>query len=454
MDTKQYINMLITKSRIAQKEYDRFNQQQVDRIVREIAKVVFDNAIELARMAVDETRMGVYEDKIKKNQGKARILWHSLKGKKSVGIIDYDEKTGVALVAKSMGVIGIVTPCTNPIVTPMCNLMFVLKGRNSAIIAPHPRAKKCAKCLVDLFNASISKFNAPENLIQIIEEPSVELTNELMRDVDVIIATGGMGMVKAAYSSGKPAYGVGVGNVQCIIDRGVDIKDAVTKIIAGRIFDNGIICSAEQTVIAPEEDYENIIKEFVTNGAYFISGREEKDKLRKALFIDGVPNKDLIGQSIAEVSKAADISMPDETNVILVEADGIGSSDILCREKMFPVLATFKYRDFKDAVKIAQANLDYEGRGHSVSIHSNNRENIEYAAKNITGSRFLINQICATMNGGSFFNGLAATTTLGCGSWGNNSISENLDYKHLINICRIAYYNKDVKAPTDDELWS
>ncbi|MBM3712330.1 MAG: aldehyde dehydrogenase family protein, partial [Actinobacteria bacterium] len=173
MDTKQYINMLITKSRIAQKEYDRFNQQQVDRIVREIAKVVFDNAIELARMAVDETRMGVYEDKIKKNQGKARILWHSLKGKKSVGIIDYDEKTGVALVAKSMGVIGIVTPCTNPIVTPMCNLMFALKGRNSAIIAPHPRAKKCAKYLVDLFNASISKFNAPENLIQIIEEPSV-----------------------------------------------------------------------------------------------------------------------------------------------------------------------------------------------------------------------------------------------------------------------------------------
>jgi succinate-semialdehyde dehydrogenase len=453
MDNKEIVTSLIEKAKAAQREYEKFNQQQVDQVVREVGKVISDNAVELARMAVDETRMGVFEDKIKKNQGKARIIWNSIKNKKSVGIINVDGETGIVEVAKPMGVIGAVTPCTNPIVTPMCNVMFALKGRNAIIIAPHPRAKKCAKYVVDLFNNAIKKYNTPENLIQVIEEPSVELTNELMRAVDVIVATGGMGMVKAAYSSGKPAFGVGAGNVQCIIDREVDIKEAVPKIIAGRIFDNGIICSGEQTVIVPEEEYDRIIEEFKANGAYYIEDAEEKSRLRNALFPNGVINKGLVGQPIQKVADEAGIKIPEGTKLILVKADGIGKEDLLCKEKMCSVIAAFKYKDFSDAVKIAQANLDVEGRGHSVSIHSNNKENIEYAADNLTVSRVLINQICATMNGGSFFNGLAATTTLGCGSWGNNSISENLDYKHLINVSRIAYFNKDAKTPSDEEIW-
>lgn len=453
MDNKGFISELVAKARVAQKEFEKFNQQQVDEVVKAIAKVVYDNAVDLARLAVDETRMGVFEDKIKKNQGKAKIIWNSLKTKKSVGIINYNEKTGVVEVAKPMGVVGVVTPCTNPIVTPMCNVMFALKGRNSIIIAPHHRAKKCARRVVDLFNQAISQYNVPENLIQLIDEPSVEITGELMKAVDVTVATGGMGMVKAAYSSGKPAYGVGAGNVQCIIDRNVNIKEAIPKIVAGRIFDNGIICSGEQTIIMHEDDYDIIISELKANGAYYIEDAAEKDKLRKVMFIDGVMNRDVVGQPITKVAELAGIKIPDGTKLIAVKADGIGREDVFCREKMCSVIAIFTYKTFEQAVEIANANLEVEGKGHSISIHSDNKDNIEYAANTVPVSRVLINQICSTMNGGSFFNGFAPTTTLGCGSWGNNSISENLDYKHLINITRIGYFMKDAKVPTDEEMW-
>lgn len=453
MDNREYIKSLIEKSRIAQKEFEKFDQQQVDAVVKAIAKVVYDNAVDLARMAADETRMGVFEDKIKKNQGKSKIIWNSLKTKKSVGIISCNEETGVVEVAKPMGVIGVVTPCTNPIVTPMCNAMFALKGRNSIIIAPHPRAKKCARRVVDLFNEAIKQYNAPENLIQVIDEASVELTDALMKAVDVIVATGGMGMVKAAYSSGKPAFGVGAGNVQCIVDRNVNIKDAISKIVAGRTFDNGIICSGEQTIIAHEDDYGAMITELKANGAYYIEDAAERDRLRKALFVDGVMNKDLVGQPIGKVAEFAGLKLPEGTRLIAVKADGTGSADTLCKEKMCAVITTFQYKTFAQAVDIAIANLEAEGKGHSISIHSDNTKNIEYAANVIPVSRVLINQICSTMNGGSFFNGFAPTTTLGCGSWGNNSISENLDYKHLINITRIGYFMKDAKVPSDEEMW-
>jgi len=453
MDNKEYIQLLMKNATAAQIEYEKFNQQQVDAIVKAIARVVYDNAVELARMAFDETQMGVFEDKIKKNQGKAKILWNSLKDKKSVGIISDNPQTGIVEVAKPMGVIGLVTPCTNPIVTPMCNAMFALKGRNAVIIAPHPKAKKCARVLVDMFNEAIKKLGAPDNLIQVIDEPSSELSGELMKAVDVIVATGGMPMVKSAYSSGKPAYGVGVGNVQTIIDRDVDIVDAVAKVVTSRTFDNGIICSGDQSVIVHEDDYEQVIKELKANGAYCIEDGEEKDKIRKALFGDGHMNKHLVGQSAAKVATLAGINLPEGTRLIAVRADGIGKADILSKEKMCPVLTIYQYKTFTGAIDIAMANLEVEGKGHTISIHSNNKENIESAALVVHVCRVLINQIGATMNGGSFFNGYAATTTLGCGSWGNNSISENLDYKHLINITRIGYYLKDASVPTDKEIW-
>lgn len=447
------VEQLVYKSKIAQSHFENFSQKQVDKIVKSIARSVFDNAKKLAQMAVEETRMGNVEDKVLKKLGKSRIIWSSLKNKKSVGILEYEKDTGIALVAKPMGVIGAVTPCTNPIVTPMCNIMFGLKGGNSIIIAPHPRAKKCGKFTVDLFNEAIARYNPPKDLIQIIEEPSKELTQELMEKVDVVVATGGMGMVKAAYSSGKPAFGVGVGNVQVIIDRDADISEAVPKIVTGRAFDNGIICSAEQTIMVPEEKFDEVISEFESHHCCYISDPDAKNRLRNTLFIQGIPNKDVIGQDIKKVAELANIDIPEDTKVLFLEADGIGEKDVFCKEKMCSVLTLIKYKDFKDAVDIAQANLDFEGKGHSVTIHSNTKENIEYAGVNLKVSRILINQICATSNGGSFFNGLAATTTLGCGSWGNNSISENLDYKHLINISRIAYPIVGATMPKDEDLW-
>lgn len=454
MESNICIKELMVKGRNAQKEFEGFSQKQVDEIVRAIGKVIYDNAEELAKMAIDETGMGVYEDKVSKNKGKSKLIWNNLKDKKSVGIIDEDKEKALIMVAKPKGVIAAVTPCTNPIVTPMCNAMFALKGRNAIIVAPHPRGKKCAKYVVDLFNKEIKKFNAPENLIQVIEEPSIDLTSELMKTADVVVATGGMGMVRSAYSSGKPAYGVGAGNVQCIIDKNVDIKKVVPKIIAGRTFDNGIICSGEQSIIAPKENYNEIMKEFQNNGAYYVEDNETVEKFANVIFKDGSINRKIVGQSVKTISEMVGVSVPENAKVIILKARGTGDKDLLCKEKMCPVMISFEYDNFEDALDIAQTNLNLEGKGHSCSIHSNNMDNIKLAGDRLTVSRLVVNQPCSTGAGGSIYNGFAPTTTLGCGSWGNNSISENLDYKHLINISRIGLLNESVKAPSDEEIWN
>lgn len=447
------INDMMKNAREAQSAFESFSQQRVDVIVREIAKVVYDHAELLARMAVDETRMGVYEHKVAKNKGKAKVIWNDLKNKKSVGVISHDQTTNIVEIAKPIGVVGAVTPTTNPIVTPMCNAMFALKGRNAIIIAPHPRAKKCSAYTVALINERIKKLGAPDNLIQIISDPSVESTNELMKAVDVVVATGGMGMVKAAYSSGKPAFGVGAGNVQVIVDRDVDFFEAASKIIDGRTFDNGIICSGEQTIIAHEDDYDQVISAFETKGAYFVRDRDMHEKIKNTIFEGNHLNKDVVGQSVERIAELAGIIVPEGTRVLLLEADGIGSEDILCREKMCPVMSTFKYKTFDEALLIARTNLELEGNGHSAAIHSNNLSNIKKAGTELCVSRLIVNAPSATTAGGSFFNGFSPTTTLGCGSWGNNSISENFTYKHLINISRIGLVRDDVEAMTDEQIW-
>ncbi len=307
---------------------------------------------------------------------------------------------------------------------------------------------------------ALKGLKLPENTIQIVEDASIEASSELMKACDVVIATGGMGMVKSAYSSGKPALGVGAGNVQCIVDRDVDIAEVVPKIIAGRKFDNGIICSGEQTIFAPAENYDAIIAEAKKNGAFYVEDKETVAKFRDAIFpLDeksgkNVMNKDLVGQSVQDVAKAAGVEIPEGTTVILLKADTYGKADMLSKEKMCPVIATYAYDKFEDAIAMATANLEFEGKGHSVSIHSNNDEHIKYAGCMLPVSRVLINQICSTMNGGAFANSLTPTTTLGCGSWGNNSISENLSYKHLMNVTRIAKVKKGfVAPPTQEEIW-
>ena len=454
MDAELQVKELVARARVAQKEFEKYNQEQVDAACRAIAKAIFDNAEPLARMAVDETRMGVYEDKVKKNMGKSRVIWNELKGKKSVGIIDRLPEQGLVLVAKPMGVVGAVTPTTNPIVTPMCNAMFALKGRNAIIICPHPRSKKCSTEAVNLMKAELAKLNVPADIIQIIEDPTVELSGQVMKQCDVCISTGGMGMVRAAYASGKPAFGVGAGNVQCLIDEDVDLEKAIPMIIEGRRFDNGIICSGEQTAIMPKAIYAKAIEIFKKNGCLYIDKPEDVQKLRETVFPGGVMDKNVVGQTAKKVAEMCGFEYADDLKVILVKADAYGKDDLLSKEKMCPVIATYDFlENWEDCIKCANANLEVEGKGHSVCIHSNTPEHVEAAAQVLPVSRFLVNQICSTNNGGSFFNSLSATTTLGCGSWGNNSISENLSWKHLFNVSRIAYVRPGSTMPTDEEIW-
>jgi len=454
MDNNAYISEMIVKAKKAQADISDFSQEQVDDLVRVIGKAIFDNAEILAKEAVTETKMGNYEDKVTKNKGKSTLIWNSLKGKKSVDILGPEEgKEGILLIAKPKGVICSITPTTNPIVTPMCNAMFALKGRNTIIIAPHPRSKNVATHAVNLMNEALEKLGAPKNLIQVVKESNKNLVAELMSAVDVVVATGGMGRVLAAYSSGKPAYGVGVGNVQAIIDREYDFGQAAKHIITGRKFDNGIICSGEQSIIFPVEKYDEIIRTFAINGAYYIGDEETVEKFRRTMFINGRINSEIVGQSVQFIANLAGVTIPPNTKVVILKPRGAGALDILCKEKMCPIMVAFAYDKFEEAVEIAKKNLAVDGAGHTSSIHSNNKAHIEYAGTELSVSRLIVNQVSATGAGGSINNGFNPSTTLGCGSWGNNSISENFTYYHLINISRIGYFNKDAKAQTAEEIW-
>jgi len=450
-DTSYSIPDMINKAKVAQQKYEQMSQEEVDAIVRAMGKVIYDNAEELARDAVDETGMGCYEDKVLKNKAKARNIWHNLKDKKSRGIISERDENGIIQIAKPVGVVGAVTPTTNPIVTPMCNAMFALKGGNSIIIAPHPRSKKCSTKAINLMNAEIKKLGGPDNLIQVISEPSIDLTTELMSAVDVLVATGGPAMVRAAYSSGKPSFGVGPGNVQVIIDRDINYQEAARKVINGRKFDYGIICSGEQSVIAQKDDYQKVVNAFISEGAFYVDNQEDTDNLRSVLFTDGHIAPEVVGQSPQKIGEMAGITIPDHCKVILIKSNG-KDDDVLRKEKMCPVLVSFEYDSIEDAIEIARINLEIEGKGHTCAIHSNDQEHVKLAGKQLPVSRLVVNEPSSLTAGGSLKNGFAPTTTLGCGSWGNNSISENFDYKHLINIHRIGYADKS-NVPTDEEIW-
>ena len=452
-DSRAYIDGYIQRARKAQAEFEKMSQEDVDKAVQTIGRVVYENAQYLAEIAVEETGMGNVEDKYAKNLQKAGIVWNNLRGKKSRGILETDETTGITTVAKPVGVVAAITPCTNPIVTPMSNSMFALKCGNAIIITPHHKSIKCSTKTVEMMNAALAEIGMPENLIQIIGEHSRENTRNLISMADVVVATGGAGMVNAAYSSGRPALGVGAGNVQCIIDEGYDFKEAVPKIIKGRSYDYGIICSAEQSVICPRGDFDQVMDEFRKGGAYVVSDKEELEKVRGALFEDGKPNRHSVGQSCQKVAELAGIDIPEDTRVIVVVAEGTGLTDELGGEKMAPVLAAYPYDDLDQAIQIAAENLEKDGKGHSVSFHTNSEENTAKVAESLCVSRFVINQCSANSAGGSYFNGLNPTNTLGCGSWGHNSISENLNYTHLMNVSRIARFMPDNPVPTDEELW-
>ena len=453
--TKSDVQHLVARARVAQAAFESFSQEQVDAIVKGIGKYVFDNAELLARMAVDETGIGVYEDKVLKNKGKARTIWNNLKGRKSRGIIKEDPASNLIYVAKPMGVVAAVTPITNPIVTPMCNAMFALKTGNAVIFASHPRAEHCTAHLTEAFMGVVKEHGGPDDLVQLVNKGSVETTQELMKNADVVVATGGGAMVKSAYSSGKPSYGVGAGNVPVVIDRGVDLADAAQKIVTGAAFDNGIICSHEQFVLTPVELYDETIEAFLATGkVWFTADKKQVQAIRDVVFVGGHINKDVVGRSAQEIGQRAGIKVPDTARLILVPAEGAGTADILAKEKLCPVAAILPYESFDDAIAKAKANLLVEGAGHSAALHSNDESHIRAMGVALPISRLVVNQPCAITAGGSLTNGFAPTTTLGCGSWGGNSLSENLDYKHLMNVSRIGRVIANKSIPTDAEIWA
>lgn len=451
----EYLEKLVANARVAQKEYEKLSQEECDKAAKAVGKAVYDNADLLAKMAVEETRMGKVESKIAKCKNKSKSTWWRMRDKKSRGVIEVDKEMGIIKYAKPIGVIGCVTPTTNPVINPMQNSMCALKCGNAIIICPHPRSKGVVIKTVELMNEALDKLGMPKNLIQIIEEPTVQISAALMGAVDTCICTGGPSMVKAAYSSGKPAIGVGQGNTQALVDRDVDIDEAVGMIITGRTFDNGVLCTCEQNIIAPREKEQEVIDAIKAHGGYYIGDEATAERLREEAFPEGRIAPEFPGASVEKIAEI--VGLPEEAakaKVIACCTKGIGREDVLAKEKLFPVLSVFLYDKWEDAINIAKTNLEMEGMGHSIVIHSNTEDHIMAAANTINVSRYAVNQVGGTALGGAMDNGLNPTTTLGCGTWGNNSISENFTYYHMMNVSRISYRVKDMYIPTDEEIWA
>lgn len=456
MDAKKYVDDMIAKARIAQQEFEKYDQAQTDAVVKAAGKAIYDVGEELAKDAVEESKMGVYEDKILKNKNKAMFTWKYLKDKKSVGIIERDEELGITKVAKPIGVIGAITPVTNPVMTPMHNAMIALKGRNAIIICPHPSAKAVGYKTAEIMREGIAKVGAPKDLVQCVDPDniSMEVSGAVMSECDVCIATGGPGMVVAAYSSGKPAFGVGAGNNQCLVDKDQDPKVVAPKILTGRTQDNGVLCTCEQTVIAPKEIFDDMMTELQAIGVKYYDDPADIAKLRETLFPGGALNKKAVGASPKTIADMAGLDCPADAKALMAKCEIAGVEEDLSQEKLFPVLAAYCYDKWEEGVDIVNANLNNMGKGHSISMHSFNRDNIEYAAEQVPVSRFLVNGVGSAGLGGAATNNLVPTGTLGCGTWGGNSISENLAYYHLINVSRIAYTDETMEFPNPDEVWA
>ena len=455
-DAQSYptVDELVARSRAAQKEIEFMTQEQADAAARAILKVVYDNAEELGPQAAVESRMGKKADKIAKCRNKSSLIWQFLKDKKSVGVIARDDEHHMYEVAKPMGVVAAVIPSTNPVVTPMCNAAYALKTRNSVIFSPHPRCIEITKKCVKLFQDELEKLGLPRDLVLGLEHVSLEDSAALMAAADIVVATGGPAMVKAAYSSGKPSLGVGQGNVQCIIDEDVDMSDAVEKVIVGRGFDNGLICLGEQTVFVPASKYDEFAKQASEHGAFYIDDPETVAKLREGLFPGNGPlSREVVGLTAHEVGEKLGIDVPEDARIIFVKVDAIGANEQLCREKLCPVCAVHTYEGWEQGVAYMVENLEFEGKGHSICVHSNDPEHVEYAAIQCSVSRCVVNQPAGTTGGGSPTNWFGPTTTLGCGSWGNNSFSGNFSYTHLMNITRVGYPLDESYMPDPSKVW-
>ncbi len=430
----ELIKNLVQKARKAQAQVEFWSQEQIDEMVASVGWQAYSHAEECAVLAFEETGMGIYEDKLIKHQKKTLGALRDLHGLRTVGLIEEDQELGLLKYAKPVGIIGALTPVTNASATLPGNCLPMLKTRNAVIFASHPRAKKTCKLNVEIMRKGLAQVGAPEDLIQCIEEPSIELTQELMREVDLVIATGGAGMVKAAYSSGKPAYGVGAGNAITIVDETADLDAAAKKIFLGKTFDYATSCSSENSVVIQESIFDVFVEKLRGNGGYLCSA-EEKEKLRKAMWPDGKHlNKEIVAQSPEVIAKIAEIKVLEGTKFIMVLGEKIGPEDLFSGEKLSIVLTLWKYSEFQDAIEFIQNITAYSGAGHSCGIHTSKEEHIRMLGEQARVSRIMVNQPQSYGNSGNYNNGMPITLTLGCGTWGNNITTENIYWKHFLNI--------------------
>jgi len=460
MEESPVITDLVSKAKIAVKQIENYTQQQINDVCLAIGWEVYkdENIQQLARLAVDESGMGVYEDKLKKHKGKILGVVSDVLNPKaiSVGVIEHDAEKGITKYAKPVGVVGALCPVTNPTATPGSNAVSILKGRNAVIFAPHPRSKKASALAVQFMRNGLKKVGAPEDLIQVIEEPSVELSTQLMAAVDVVMATGGGPMVKAAYSSGTPSFGVGPGNSCTIAAEDADVDDVAAKIFMSKTFDNATSCSSENSLIIHNSIYDKLIAALVKLGSYVVNDTERAD-LKNLMWKEDktghmVINAKIVCQSAVKIAADIGITLPDSVKMIMVPGESEIEKDLFAREKLSPVLTVYCFDNFDEAMSILIRLTDNYGTGHSCGIHTFNKEYIERLGKTMRSSRILVRQPQAQGNGGAFFNSMPSTVTLGCGTCSGTTTTENINYRHFINITWLSE-PIERKRPTDDEMW-
>ncbi len=441
IDSVDMLEKAFDRVRKAQAEFATFSQEQVDKIFLAAASAANKARIPLAKMAVEETGMGVVEDKVIKNNYASEYIYNAYKNTKTCGVVEEDKAFGIKKIAEPIGVIAAVIPTTNPTSTAIFKCLLALKTRNAIIISPHPRAKGCTIAAAKLVLEAAVSAGAPEGIIDWIDVPSLELTNTVMKEADIILATGGPGMVKAAYSSGKPAVGVGAGNTPAIIDESADILLAVNSIIHSKTFDNGMICASEQSVIVLKSIYNKVKNEFARRGCYFLKD-DETEKVRKTIIINGALNAKIVGQPACKIAELAGVKVPEGTKILIGEVESVELSEEFAHEKLSPVLAMYKAKDFEDALGKAEQLVADGGYGHTSSIYINEiteKEKLAEFSARMKTCRILVNTPSSHGGIGDLYNfKLAPSLTLGCGSWGGNSVSENVGVKHLINIKTVA----------------
>lgn len=440
IDNVDALQARMKEMRKAQEVFATYTQEQVDKIFFAAAMAANKARIPLAKLAVEETGMGVVEDKVIKNHYAAEYIYNAYRDTKTCGVIEEDAAYGIKKIAEPIGLVAAVIPTTNPTSTAIFKTLICLKTRNAIIISPHPRAKASTIAAARVVYEAAVAAGAPENIISWIDVPSLELTNEVMRESDTILATGGPGMVKAAYSSGKPALGVGAGNTPVIIDETADIKMAVNSIIHSKTFDNGMICASEQSVTVVGDIYDAVRKEFEYRGCYFLKG-DEIDKVRHTILINGALNAKIVGQSAYTIAQMAGVNVPEKTKILIGEVESVDISEEFAHEKLSPVLAMYRAKDFDEALTKAERLVEDGGYGHTAAlyIHPAQKEKIMKHAEAMKACRILINTPSAHGGIGDLYNfKLTPSLTLGCGSWGGNSVSENVGVKHLLNIKTVA----------------